>query len=128
MAPVAGVSAYSASKAYVSTLAQALSYEVVEKVDVVDWVSGEVSTKMLKQKNNSRTVQPDVAVKGMLDSLGYDRYTYGCRKHEIQNSMVFAVPVWVFSPMMYKVMCKAKDKHLEQMKKEGGDMDAYDRR
>ena len=56
MAPVAGVSAYSASKAYVSTLAQALSYEVVEKVDVVDWVSGEVSTKMLKQKNNSRTV------------------------------------------------------------------------
>ena len=56
MAPVAGVSAYSASKAYVSALAQALSYEVEGKVDVVDWVSGEVSTKMLKNKNNSRTV------------------------------------------------------------------------
>ena len=66
MAPVAGVSAYSASKAYVSTLAQALSYEVEHKIDVVDWVAGETSTKMLRVKNNSRTVTPEVSVRGML--------------------------------------------------------------
>ena len=128
MAPVAGVTAYSASKAYVSTLAQALSYETQEKIDVVDWVAGETSTKMLKERNNPRTVPREVAVKGMLDSLGYDRFTYGCRKHEMSNSLAMMVPVWIFSPLMFKVMCKSKEKHLEKMKKEGDDMDAYDKR
>ena len=105
-----------------------MSFEVQEKIDVVDWVAGETSTKMLRDRNNSRTVSPEVSVKGMLQSLGYERWTYGCRKHETSNTLVFAVPVWIFSPMMFKVMCLARQKHFDQMKKNEEDMDAYDRR
>ena len=42
-----GVAAYSASKAYGSTLAQALSYETEDKIDVIDWTLGKANTKAI---------------------------------------------------------------------------------
>ena len=39
--PVAGTTVYAATKAFVSSFAQGLRYEVEDKIDVIDWAAGE---------------------------------------------------------------------------------------
>ena len=61
--PVAGTIVYAASKAFASSFAQGLSYEVEDKIDVIDWAAGEVKTKLLgKNMDNPRAEPTDIAV------------------------------------------------------------------
>ena len=107
--PVAGIAAYSASKAYASSFAQALSYETEGKIDVVDWACGEVSTKLMPaaHRHNPRAISTEAAVKGLLRSIGHDRVTSGARKHETANWMFSSAPLGPVNRMMYSVMSKS---------------------
>ena len=84
MIPVAGTAIYAATKAYDSSFAQALSYELEDKIDVIDWPCGEVRTRLLGDYGAKypRAVSPELAVKGLLGSIGHDRVTWGPRTHE----------------------------------------------
>lgn len=124
--PIAGLATYAASKAYASSIAQALSYENEDKIDILDWVCGEVSTKMMgSHRNNPRAVAPNVAVKGLLGSIGRDKVTYGCRKHETGMWMFSSMPDSFINKFMYKAVTKSYNQELETMKKEDADLDQY---
>ena len=64
--PVAAFTTYSATKAAAMTFAEALSYEVGDKVDVMAWVAGEMQTKMLDPKRAKKAMTCEKAVQGML--------------------------------------------------------------
>jgi len=54
--PVAGSAPYSSAKAFSSWFAQALHFELKDKVDVMAWESGVVSTNMRKIPANGKSV------------------------------------------------------------------------
>ncbi len=63
--PAPGLSAYSSSKAAVSQFAEALHYEIKDKIDVMAWDCGSVATKLNTFKVGFRTTT-NTAVAGAL--------------------------------------------------------------
>ena len=127
--PVAGTCTYAASKAYASNFAQGLGYEVESKIDVMDFVLGEVITKLKEADTiNSRCVTPEVAVKGLLKDLGRERESWGCAKHERNQYFLSLAPIGAFNRMMYKNMSKVYNSTVDRMEKEGRNLDDYDKR
>lgn len=81
--PVSGNAAYSSSKAFSSWFAQALHFEVKDKIDVLAWECGEVSTKMRNAPANGKTIlTTDQAINGALRDLGKEYVTQGAFRHE----------------------------------------------
>lgn len=56
--PLSGTITYSASKSFVSFLAQGLNYELKNKVDVISFEPGEVETKMLSGHKGRGMITP----------------------------------------------------------------------
>ena len=93
---------------------------IEDKIDVVDWACGEVSTKLMDQHRNNPRCQPaDVTVRGLLKTIGYERVTYGFRKHETGIWMFTSAPVGPINRMMFKAMSKSYYDSMDRMKKEG---------
>ncbi len=58
--PVSGIITYSATKSFVSFIAQGLDYELKEKIDFTTYEAGEVTTKLLGRFNTDmRTITPE---------------------------------------------------------------------
>ena len=118
--PVAGTCTYAATKAFVSSFAQGLSYVVEEKIDVVDYVLGEAKTKLLSNNiNNPRAVSAEVAVSGLMKDIGREKESWGCAKHERDLWMFTSAPVGPVNRMMYKAMSKSHATTMERLKSEG---------
>jgi len=104
--PVAGTLAYSATKSSASFFAQALSYEVEDKIDVMDWQAGETATKMLRKQPGGRVLSTADAVKGMLSDLGRERSTFGAPRHDLLTGAFSRVPDFLLQPFMFDVLKK----------------------
>jgi len=52
--PIAGCVTYSAAKACSSFLAQALNYELQNKIDVMSWEAGPAGTKMFPEERRPK--------------------------------------------------------------------------
>ena len=74
--PTPGFASYCATKALVSTFGEAFSYEVQDRIDVLAWDCGSVTTNLNKSKG-SFTMTPERAVDGALSQLGKSRVTDG---------------------------------------------------
>ena len=75
--PVAGCVTYSASKSCSSTMAQALSFELKDSVDVMSWEAGASGTKMFPPEKRAKMHPVGLAVDGMLRDLGTTNLSYG---------------------------------------------------
>mmetsp|Transcript_31931 Transcript_31931/g.42276 ORF Transcript_31931/g.42276 Transcript_31931/m.42276 type:complete len:117 (-) Transcript_31931:196-546(-) len=75
--PIPGCVTYSAAKACSSFMAQALSYELREKVDVMSWEAGAAGTKMFSEERRAKMYPLGLAVDGMLRDMGRETHTYG---------------------------------------------------
>jgi len=73
---------------------------------------------MLRQKAGGRVVTTEVAVDGMLRDLGKERMSFGCFKHDLFNSVLFMVPIWVTGPLMLKIFKSVHRKQLAKAQKE----------
>ena len=123
--PVAGTAVYAATKAYASSFAQALSYELEDKIDVIDWPCGEVRTRLLGDygAKNPRAVSAELAVKGLLESIGHERVTWGPRTHETGLWQFTSMPVGFMNKVMFKGMSRVHKERMEGKNEE--EMEAY---
>jgi short-subunit dehydrogenase len=78
-----GISAYNASKAFVTYLGQGLNFELREKIDVLSYEAGRVGTKLIGQKPKGTIITVENAVKSSLRDLGYESRTNGAFIHEV---------------------------------------------
>ena len=105
--PIGGVTTYSAAKGCATYLAQALSYEVKDKIDVMSWEAGMSATNFIKgneeMKKNLET--PSKSVDGMLKDIGRERLTYGSFGHDWANWLFFAMPAPIVVPFMTNMFC-----------------------
>lgn len=123
--PVAGCTVYSAAKACSSYLAQALSYELTGRVDVMSWEAGAAGTKMFPEEKRAKMYSPGRAVDGMLVDLGHERLSYGSFKHDWSLSTFKAAPTGPLMKMMNGAMTKSYHRDLERIKKDEISMDDY---
>lgn len=92
-APMPGILAYSCSKSFSSFLGEGLNWELKDKVDVLSWQCGEVSTKLLgKSRKGFTVITTEKASKACLKSIGSRSLTYGPAVHEFQ---MMITPSWV---------------------------------
>ena len=83
-APISGILPYSMSKTFSSFLAEGLNIELKNKVDVLSFQCGEVSTKLIGNKRNGFSVISTVrATGGCLRDLGTETMTYGSFVHDL---------------------------------------------
>lgn len=75
--PAPGLASYAATKAAVRYWAEALHYEMCDKVDVMSWDCGSVITKLNTFKLGFKT-NVKTAVKGCFKDIGRDRRSFGC--------------------------------------------------
>jgi len=117
--PVSGNAAYSAAKAFSSWFAQALHFEVKDKIDVMSWECGEVSTKMRNAPANGTSIlTTDQAINGALRDIGKEYMTMGAFRHGFMHSLFLWMPVTARNMMMYKVSIMVyKRKQKEEAEK-----------
>jgi NAD(P)-dependent dehydrogenase (short-subunit alcohol dehydrogenase family) len=123
--PVAGCVTYSAAKACSSYMAQALSFELGDKVDVMSWEAGPAGTKMMPPERRAKMHPVGPAVDGMLRDLGRTNLSYGPIRHDYQLSLFMAMPSCFLQNMMFKAMTKSYHADLERIKKEGTPMEEW---
>ena len=78
--------------------------------------------------NHPRAQPVDVAVSGMLKTIGYDRVSFGCAKHEIATWITQSSPTATINRMLFKGMCRAYKEQMERIEKGGNpeeDMKKY---
>ncbi len=80
---VPGIITYSASKSFSSFLGQGLNFELKDKVDVLSFECGEVSTKLLGNRKGFGVITPPQATWGCMRDLGSFRMTNGAFRHEL---------------------------------------------
>ena len=80
--PSPGFVTYSSSKTFSSFLGQGLNYELKDKIDVLSFECGVVSTKLNKAKVENTVITTADATKECLRHLGYESLTYGHPKSE----------------------------------------------
>ena len=105
--PMPGMTTYSASKSFCSFVAEGLSWEVQEKIDVIAFEPAGVSTKMLKKKAGGMVLSEEEAVVGALADLGHERRSSGGFVHDFMSFAGSYVPNWTISAMMFKAMKSA---------------------
>ena len=80
--PVCGI--HSACKSFSSFIAESLSYELRGKVDVLSYMAGETTTKMLgRDTTDMHTVSAERAVQVCFRDLGHTPMTRGAFRHEV---------------------------------------------
>jgi len=114
--PMSGTITYSAAKSFASFLAQGLSYELKDEVDVLSYEAGEVVTKMLPNKKgaDSRTITPDRAADVCFRDLGMQPLTRGSFRHEFWMLFMDNLPLYWIQALFFKVsqgVIKKKRKH-----------------
>ena len=94
--PASGLLTYSCSKAFASYLAMGLNYELKDKIDVMTYEAGEVSTKLLRKKPSMFIATTDVASRYSLRDLGSESKTYGTFIHDVLMGVSNLIPLRVF--------------------------------
>ena len=80
-----GGATYSAAKSFCSFMAEGLSWEVRQKIDVLAFEPAGVSTKMTKKKAGGFVLSEGEAVVGALSDLGFERRTSGGFVHDLMS-------------------------------------------
>ena len=93
-APAPGLASYCSTKAAVRYWAEALHYEVADKIDVLSWDCGSVDTN-LNTFNVGFRVSPKTAVEGCLQNVGKTRRSFGCWQSELEGIFTPWTPMWV---------------------------------
>ena len=81
-----GITSYSSTKALVSRFCESLAYEVSDKVDVMAWEAGAITTKM-NPNTGLMSLSAPAAVKACLRQIGHEKRTRGHWWHELQSVM-----------------------------------------
>lgn len=86
-------------------MAQALYYEVKDKIDVLAWLPGHVDTKIATgtEKCCTGTCSSSEAIDGMLRDIGKERKTFGHVKHWMGSSMLECMPMSILAPKFAQV-------------------------
>ena len=85
--PIPGCVTYSSAKACSSFMAQALSYEVRDKIDVMSYEAGPAGTKMFPVEKRAKMQPVGPSVDAMLRDLGRETKTNGGFKHDWQQCL-----------------------------------------
>ena len=123
--PIAGCVTYSSAKACSSFMAQALSYEVRDKIDVMSWEAGVAGTKMFPEERRAKMYPVGKGVDGMLRDLGRQNLTYGPYAHDLTASIFTRVPDRFLQPFMFKAMSKSYHADMERIKNQNGSMEEW---
>ena len=126
--PMPGCVTYSSAKVCSSYMAQALNYELKDKIDVLSWEAGVAGTKMFPEEKRAKMSPVGPGVDGMLKDIGKEALSFGNFKNDLSCCMLPYVPNQMLHPMMYKGMQKSYHNDLQKLKKEDGDLDAWIRR
>ncbi|CAI2375855.1 unnamed protein product [Moneuplotes crassus] len=88
-APLPGNAPYGASKAFVRSLTKAVGYELRDKIDMLCFSPGFVTTDLCCFKEGPDVVSPDDCAPCIFRDLGYETENQPCSIHEF---VVFIVP------------------------------------
>lgn len=113
--PFAGVATYSAAKACSSFMAQALNYELKDKIDVMSWESGAAGTKFFPEEQRAKMVPLGKAVDGMLRDLGHESITSGTLPHDWAVGFLKFAPFTTVQKMLYVAFTNTYRKEIEEI-------------
>lgn len=112
--PFSGVATYSATKAFDSWMALALSDELKymgTKVDVMNFDCGLTKTSL---SHNEGNILPEQAVSSLLKHIGKTNSTSGHSSHDFTNCFLKSIPQSILTKVFYKgvmdMMAKENDK------------------
>ena len=112
---VPGILTYSASKSFASFLGQGLNVELKDKVDVISFECGEVSTKLLGKRSGFGVITPKKATWGCLRDIGSFGMTNGSFTHEsimsLTPSFVLQIAINAASK---KILQRVRDKQARE--------------
>jgi short-subunit dehydrogenase len=118
--PLPYFSAYGATKISIDYLTKALKAEYPN----IDWISLKpnfVDTNINNHMKTIQTVDPEGVVEGTIADLGKYTETYGHWKHQIINTFLRNVPIWivlkVFKNIMIPQIKGHHDKHRHELEK-----------
>lgn len=86
-------------------MAQALHYEVKDKIDVLSWLPGHVDTKLPANHRSgcSNTISSYQAIEGMLRDLGKESKTFGHRNHWFGSATLECLPMSLLGTKFAKI-------------------------
>lgn len=91
--PMPGLATYSATKAFVTFLAQGLNCELKGKIDVLAFTCGLTDTNMTQDQAKSwRMVDTKTACRGALRDLADRDKSFGAFKHDLFGSLMYEMP------------------------------------
>mmetsp|Transcript_36181 Transcript_36181/g.49022 ORF Transcript_36181/g.49022 Transcript_36181/m.49022 type:complete len:154 (+) Transcript_36181:546-1007(+) len=104
VSPVAGYLSYSASKSFANYLGRGLHWELKDKVDVLSWCPGYISTKMTGHKavDTFRCTNTTDAINAMYPDLGKQSHTHGHWKHKLTGRQFGWLPEKTFANIAIK--------------------------
>lgn len=120
--PIPGNLIYSASKVFTTYLGRALYWELKDKVDVLAWTPGYISTKMTLDRPTDMLSTTDTrsGTLGMMRELGKESWCFGHWKHKLTGFGVSLFPDSVLGPNAIKDSIAAFEeykKHTDAQKK-----------
>ena len=101
---------YSATKTFVSFIAEGLGYELSNVADVLDFCPGQVSTKMIFKKEEAGGIVIPVssAVNTCFRDIGNEVWCHGSAVHELSSSPMHLLPRSVFNSACIQAMNEIK--------------------
>ena len=93
--PLPIIQIYGATKSYGSFIAQAVSYEAKDKIDVISYEPAHVHSNLIKEKPNHRVITAERAAQVCFRDLGYEIRTTGAFRHEVTKAWL-----WIFGQKM----------------------------
>lgn len=126
--PFAGVVTYSAAKVCSSFMAQALNYELKEKIDVMSWESGAAGTKLFPEEQRVKLIPLGKAVDGMLHDLGHESVTSGTLPHDFSTWILRLLPLGTVQKMLFVAFTTVYRKEVEEINKGQQSLDEYIKR
>jgi len=113
--PPALFSVYAASKAFVTSLSEALEYECKGTGVIVQNVAPfYVATKLSKERPRFTFPTPTRYVKEALKTVGHLEATHGAVVHDVQGYIVSLVPRWILSKVTFSVLKGLRAKVLKK--------------
>ena len=110
-------------------MAQALNFELKDKVDVMSWEAGMAGTKMFPEERRAKMPKVGPSVDAMLRDVTYgDSLSWGSMSNDYKMGKFAAMPKFFMQSMMFKAMKKSHEKDIEKIKKEGASMEEWLRR
>lgn len=92
--PLSGVTCYCATKVFDTFMAEALSVELKEKIDVISYQPAGVATKMIGEtKASCGTIMPSMAADTCFRDIGLRTMTRGAFRHEFVCYIMECFPV-----------------------------------